>query len=165
VSDAIRDNLNAYLIRKKIEATAVHFNATAAAVNATDPELAVEKEKAGGLDVCTTFSGVCRTLLDDMACPAALRTRAGCTAANTPDTLRGACRCGALDASESVKTALLDLMLPAATVQAARVMRGGEAAVKGLVAASDRVAEEPKVEFCQTYANTCAEFLTAVGGL
>ncbi len=154
VSEAIRDNLNAYLIGQKIRE-----NTVPVLVNTTVNGRTFSAPSPGGeLDICKTFVGVCTSFLDDVDCPAALRRKAGCSSIGGPETLVGACRCGSLDASESVKTALLGLTLPAATVQKARVRRE----VESVKLASPPVTGEPRVEFCQTYANTCAEFLTAV---
>lgn len=143
VSDNVRDALTAYLIQQKLAATAVPLNATAPPAER-------------GLDVCTTFAETCSTLLDDIACPVALRAKTGCATPGAPTTLGGGCKCGALDASHSVMTALLGLALPEDTVQAAKVRRA-DAATKQAAVTGD-----PPVEFCETFHNTCTEFLKAV---
>lgn len=157
-SAAVKESLNAYLLAQKLNTTAAALPPATAADNTTAP--------ATGVDVCTTFDAACATFLEDIACPATLRANRGCTTPNAADTLAGTCRCGAMDASESVKTALLGLALPGAALEAAKVYtKESQAAVAGSKpsgAPEGAAVVEPTVEFCGTYARTCAAFLTAV---
>jgi hypothetical protein len=147
--DAIRDTVNAHLLNKKLTTTATNLPLAADAPAGTTP----------GLDVCTTFDAACGTFLDDIACPTALRANRGCTTPNAPDTLAGTCRCGAMDASESLKATLLGLALPGAAVQAATVYTKESLAASS---SSQSATVAPTVEYCGTYKNVCAAFLTKV---
>lgn len=149
-SDSVRETLNAFLLTKKLGATAATLPANTADNSTT---------AAAGIDVCSTFDAACATFLEDIACPAALQANKGCATPNAPETLAGSCRCGAMAASGSVKTALLGLALPGAAVEAVEVQVAASSSAGATAAAG---AAEPTVEFCRTYENTCGAFLTAV---
>lgn len=150
-SDSVRDTLTGFLLKKKLATTA-------ATLPVAEEEEGSNPDPAPGLlDVCTTFDAACGTFLEDIACPTALRNNHGCLTPNAPETLAGTCRCGALDASGSVKAALLGLALPDTALEAAKAQT---AASSSPAAVASGV--EPTVDFCQTYANTCTAFLTKV---
>jgi hypothetical protein len=144
-SDSVRDTVNGFLLKKKLATTAAAL------------PVAEGSTEAPGLDICTTFDAACGTFLDDIVCPTALRNNGGCSTPNAPETLAGTCKCGTMDASESVKAALLGLALPNAALEAGKVYTAASSSASA--AASGM---EPTVDFCGTYANACTAFLTKV---
>lgn len=52
---------------------------------------------------CPTFESVCDSFLDDISCPAKLRSSVGCTTSNDYSTYVGSCACGNIDASDRVR--------------------------------------------------------------
>lgn len=149
-SHAVRDTVAAHLLNTKKAATTVTL---------PPPEGATTP---GALDTCGSFDAMCATLLEDIACPAPLRANRGCTTPNAAETLAGACRCGAMDASEAVMEALLGLALPSAAVEAVKVYTK-ESLAAAAAAQQQGKTVVPTVEYCGTYANVCKAFLTKVG--
>lgn len=111
--------------------------------------------------MCGTFDAMCSTFLEDIACPTALRANRGCTTPTAAETLAGECRCGAMDASEAVKEALMGLALPTAEVEAAKVYTA-ESVAAAAAGQQQGQTVEPTVEYCGTYKNVCTAFLTKV---
>ena len=67
-----------------------------------------EKESETYLQLCPTFSNLCGSFLDDIACPEALRVNVGCMSKNDYETYRGSCQCGGVDAGDRVRRLVID---------------------------------------------------------
>jgi hypothetical protein len=67
-----------------------------------------EKGSTTYLQFCPTFSNLCGSFLDDIACPEALRVNVGCLNKNDYRSYKGQCQCGGVDAGDRVRRLVVD---------------------------------------------------------